>query len=160
VSGEVGRSYKPRCIECLRRPCRCVDLSNPRVIVTGSRDHRDRDLIWKVLDRVWTETFARRPIVVVHGAYRGADTLAKQWALNRAQHGVSQEPYPADWDRYGYGAGPRRNGEMVDAGAALCVAFPLGEAKGTNDCSGKARAAGIPVVTATRLNGGIHVVHG
>ena len=35
---------------------------------------------------------------------------------------------------------------MVNAGADLCLAFPLGESRGTRDCVRRADAAGIPVL--------------
>lgn len=48
--------------------------------------------------------------VLIHGAASGADTVAKEWAEDRA---VMDDPHPADWDRYGKRAGPIRNADMV-----------------------------------------------
>jgi YspA, cpYpsA-related SLOG family len=68
----------------------------PRVIVSGSRRHRDRDLIWGTLDQVY-----RRfgPMTLVEGGAEGADTLAHAWAVSRAGAGwqVSLETVRADW---------------------------------------------------------------
>jgi hypothetical protein len=111
-----------------------------RVIVCGGRDFDDRARVFEALDAI----HAARPITrVVHGAARGADALAGEWA---DAHDIAVEAAPADWKRYGRGAGPKRNQEMADAGADLCVAFPGGT--GTADMCRRAAATGIKVVQA------------
>jgi hypothetical protein len=75
---------------------------------------------------------------------------------------VKVEVHPARWDRldvpgaivrvnkdglrYNANAGPIRNGEMVAAGADMCVAFHrfLTESRVTKDCVRRAIEAGIP----------------
>lgn len=60
------------------------------------------------------------------------------------------ECVPADWATLGNRAGPIRNQAMVDLGDYLaCLAFPLGESRGTRDCMARAEAAGIPVLQCT-----------
>ena len=109
-----------------------------RVIVCGGRDFDDRDSAFAALDRLHAET----PItLVVHGGARGADTMAGEWAVARS---ISVEVYAADWQRHRRSAGPKRNQQMADAGADLCVAFPGG--KGTADMVRRATAAQITVV--------------
>jgi hypothetical protein len=81
-----------------------------------------------------------REITLVHGAARGVDTLATD---NAEAWGMTIEAHRADWRKHGRAAGPRRNQEMIDAGADLLIAFPGG--KGTEDCVARAEAAGIPV---------------
>ncbi len=127
-------------------------VMSARILVTGSRDWTD----WRVIDRAMSAAFAWlnyghatmpfRP-VLVHGAARGADTIAA--GLARLAH-WDVEGYPADWDRHGKAAGPIRNAEMVALGADICLAFPFprppGKAgtSGTEDCYTRALAAGIP----------------
>ena len=126
----------------------------PRILVTGSRNWRDRQAIRDALD----EALRRYgPFVLVHGACPprwdgkpGADALADEWGMDHRYLGVRVERHPADWDRYGNGAGPVRNREMVEAGALLCLAFPLGESPGTKGCMSLADAAGIPVIEPAR----------
>jgi len=76
----------------------------------------------------------------------GADWQADRWARST---GVPTDPYPADWDRHGRAAGPRRNQRMVDVLTSvrhgLVAAFPFGTSVGTMDCVRRAKAAGIPV---------------
>jgi hypothetical protein len=53
-----------------------------KVIVTGSRDHSDRALVWSVLDGLLAE---RRGLILVHGACpTGADRHADDWAKSNS----------------------------------------------------------------------------
>jgi len=56
------------------------------------------------------------------------------------------EVHDANWQKHGNAAGPIRNQEMVDLGADVVFAFPLGESRGTNDCIQRAVKANIPVM--------------
>jgi hypothetical protein len=108
-----------------------------RVLVTGSRTWDDAGVTAGVL-----ATHYRDGAVLVSGACpRGADALAEEyWGLL----GGKIERHPADWSTYGKRAGFRRNAEMVNAGADLCVAFIRDHSRGASHCAGLARAAGIP----------------
>lgn len=88
-----------------------------RIIVTGSRDWTDRDLIWHELNQRATSN-----AVIVHGdCPTGADRMAKDWI--KTQPDIIEEAHPADWKRYGRRAGPIRNREMVELNADICLAF-------------------------------------
>jgi len=66
-----------------------------RVLVCGGRDYNDFKTVQEVLDRFHEQTpFS----CVIHGAARGADTLAGLWAKHNA---VPVEAYAAAWSRYG-----------------------------------------------------------
>lgn len=82
------------------------------------------------------------PIVLVHGGARGADSLAHTLWL---QAGLPVEVHHADWAAHGKRAGILRNLHMVELGAELCLAFPVGESRGTRHCMSAAEKAGIPV---------------
>lgn len=115
-----------------------MDNGRPqRILVTGSRDWTDRDIIRKVLS--WLPPGS----TVVHGAARGADTIAAEEAKAL---GLTVEAHPADWKRHGKAAGPIRNQKMIDAGPYDAVfAFPLPDSIGTRDCIERARKAGYEV---------------
>lgn len=114
-----------------------------RVLVCGGRDYEDRAQLFRVLDAAH---LANPIICLIHGAARGADTLAADWALGR---GVLCNAYPADWDRDGRAAGPIRNKKMLDVGKPhLVIAFPGG--RGTANMKQQAEAAGVPVVSVRR----------
>lgn len=123
-----------------------------RVIVTGSRDWGDG--MWIRIDMSRLLFHADRQgkrLVLVHGAHRaGVDQHVQDWADGYADARkfgyLAVEPYPADWSGRGSSAGPVRNQHMVDLGADLCLAYPLGISKGTRGCARFARKAQIPTL--------------
>jgi len=106
-----------------------------RVIICGSRDWDDYTKI-----REYVETLPKDTIIIEGGA-RGADKLARNAAI---QCGLKYETYNANWDRYGRSAGPKRNQEMLDSGAALVVGFRKNMSRGTTDMLDRAAKAGTP----------------
>ncbi|MFF0409147.1 SLOG family protein [Kitasatospora sp. NPDC004745] len=145
-----------------------VVVSGPvRILVTGSRLWVDAAAVEEPLTNALYDVLqAGLPgVVVVHGAAPGADSLADVWAWRRRDWGVACEAVAADWAgpcvpgcppghrrvRRGGGdycplAGHRRNQVMVDRGATVCLAFPLGRSTGTRDCMRRAAAEGIRVL--------------
>ena len=110
-----------------------------RVLVCGGRDYHEIERFNRIMDAA----HAKEPFsVVIHGAYRGADMLARGWALSRQ---VEQLAFPADWKKYGESAGPLRNQRMIREGKPdIVVAFPGGA--GTADCIRQAEDNDIKVV--------------
>ena len=113
-----------------------------RILVTGSREWTDPAPVLAAIERV--EARSTGPLVLVHGAARGLDLLAAR--LVRGRPRWTEEAHPADWATHGRAAGHRRNAEMVDLGAALCLAFPLPGSRGTWDCVRRAVDAGVPTL--------------
>ena len=104
-----------------------------RVLVCGGRDFSDYKAVRAVL-------CALNISVVIHGAARGADTLAAR----AAEHlGVGQIACPADWRQHGRRAGFIRNREMLEHKPDVVIAFPGG--RGTADMVNKASSAGVTV---------------
>ena len=112
-----------------------------RLLVCGGRKYADKAAMWAWLDAFHAS--ADGPIdLLIHGAARGADTLADLWAFS---HDVTIRRYFAQWSEYGNAAGPIRNQQMLDEGRPdLVVAFPGG--KGTASMVKLALAAGVRVV--------------
>ena len=119
-----------------------------RVLVCGSRGWSDRDYLEGFLDR----TVESHGIdVVIHGAARGADTMAGEWALKR---GIPVVAFPADWATHGRAAGPIRNQRMLDEGKpTLVIAFALNlsTSKGTSDMLRRAGRAKLPALVHDRV---------
>jgi len=117
-----------------------------RVLVTGSRDWTDLLTIDKALGaEQGLAAMDLRRLVVVHGAARGADTLADRWAY---RNGVAVERHPARWREngvYNPQAGLLRNRKMVALGADVCLAFIHSGSRGASHCARLAEQAGIPV---------------
>ena len=114
-----------------------------RILVTGSRTWEDREAVLFELAGLSILHSGDGVVVVVHGACpKGADALAASCAQ---ECGLTQEPHPADWERYGRPAGFRRNAEMVALGADVCLAFIKDGSRGATHCADLAEKAGIPV---------------
>ncbi|MGW9170116.1 SLOG family protein [Streptomyces decoyicus] len=118
-------------------------MTNCVVLVTGSRNWENYERVFKALELLRIKSDL---LFVRHGdCPTGADRAASIWCDFYKGQGVYEIAMSADWGRYGNAAGPIRNREMVDLGADICVAFPLGPSFGTRNCMKLARQAGIPV---------------
>jgi hypothetical protein len=118
-----------------------------RILVTGTRLWTDSTAIWRALSYVCVK-LGQRPVVLVHGAAWGADTIADSiwhgWHLAWPEWFLPPERHPADWDAHGKAAGFIRNQKMVSLGADFCAVFALAYESGTGHCARAARKAGIP----------------
>lgn len=113
-----------------------------RIGVTISRDWDDyaqiEDALLHAVDDAHIST---HKVTLVHGASQMDFAVAGIAYML----GMDIEAHPADWQLWGRGAGMRRNGEMVDGGADLWLAFIKNRSPGATDCARRAEAAGIPV---------------
>lgn len=109
------------------------------VLVFGGRDYHNKAFVWAALDALHVLSPIR---VLVEGGARGADRLARVWAL---QKGISHYPVPADWDAWGSLAGPRRNLRMItETRPDVGVAF-TGD-RGTRSMVKLAKMVGLPLI--------------
>lgn len=133
-----------------------------RILITGSRDWDDEDAIRCALRDAYVGAGAPKMAVLVSGGCpTGADAIAERtWETSArvpGRGGLSVERHPAQWTVHDAGcpnwhrtqsvckwAGFRRNQEMVDAGADLCLAFIKGGSKGASMTARLAEQAGIP----------------
>lgn len=115
-----------------------------RVLVTGSRKWPHRDMVYAALYRQYTE---HGPFIVVHGACsRGAEAMAADWVRQHgASRGITEEPWPPQWRRGGYGVGPWRNFAMINSRPDLVLGFILNNSPGASFTVAGARREGIPV---------------
>jgi len=111
-----------------------------RVLVCGSRDWELISLIRQELSKL------DRGAVIIHGACRGADSIA---GIAAQELGLRVREFPADWGRYGRAAGPIRNKQMLDEGKPDVVwAFHENflKSKGTRNMVDLAMGEKIPVI--------------
>lgn len=116
------------------------DTGRPRVLVCGSRHWKDEDFI-----DGFVASLVPKGAVIIHGAARGADSMAGQSA---ERHGLECLAFPADWDRHGKRAGFLRNQQMLDeAGPTMVAAFTydIYQSRGTCDMAKRALNAGLRV---------------
>lgn len=116
-----------------------------RVLVCGSRDYDNPAAMNTILLFV---KMTRGISAIIQGEARGADRLAKAWAI---KHNIPCLSFPADWSRYNKAAGPIRNKQMLTEGKPdLVLAFPkdgnLDATTGTKNMVNQAEAAGIETV--------------
>ena len=106
-----------------------------RVCVTGGRDFKGRDALFRVLDAL--------PVtVMIHGkCQRGSDQFADDWAT---MNEIPVEAYAPVWAN-GRQAGPLRNERMLRDGRPQLVVGCRGGA-GTDDCLRRARKMGIEIM--------------
>lgn len=126
-----------------------------RVLVTGSRSWQHPGIVTASLDLLYvaSRTAGRRMIVRQGGCKKGPDDTARRWTLEKiAQFApgapvvpVTEDTWNADWstDR---GGGMRRNQDMVDAGADVCLAFIDNASPGATYCAEAAEKADIVTI--------------
>lgn len=115
-----------------------------RVLICGDRNWDNIEAVDSVISILPSNA------VVIHGACRGADSIAGEVA---ELYNLKVEEYPADWDEYGRAAGPIRNRQMLKEGKPdVVIAFheDLSKSKGTKDMVNAAKKAGIPTVVRNR----------
>lgn len=116
-----------------------------KVIIAGSRKYDDYATLKMECDKILSRKFedTDSEVIIVSGGAPGADTLGERYAVER---GLQIERHPADWEKYGRSAGPKRNAEMADVADAL-IAFPKTgeENRGTKNMVNTARAKGLQV---------------
>ncbi|OFC50253.1 hypothetical protein BAE47_02860 [Acidithiobacillus thiooxidans] len=113
---------------------------SPRVIVAGSRNIRDGQMVFEKLDKLLVN-LAGPGLEIVSGLAAGPDSLGKEWA---DQHAVATALFPADWKRFGKKAGFIRNQDMSWYGTHL-VAFWDGQSSGTRNMIETAERDGLTV---------------
>lgn len=113
-----------------------------KILVCGGRDWYDMKLIREHLSKY------EKPITVIHGAARGADSLAGYVATAL---GFDVMVFPADWDEYGKAAGMIRNKQMLSAAPDLVLAFhdDIEHSKGTKNMVALAQASNVPTEIIT-----------
>jgi hypothetical protein len=111
-----------------------------KIIIAGGRDFNDIHKVMESVDHHLSKC-KHLDIEIVSGTANGADKLGEEYAELR-DYKVAQ--FKPDWDKYGKGAGYKRNVEMADYADAL-VAFWDGKSKGTMHMINIAKKKGIQV---------------
>jgi hypothetical protein len=100
-----------------------------RLIVAGTRDFEDYELLKSSLDEFISFHFLQDPdsgVVIISGMAKGADLLGVRYAQEK---GYPVEEFHPDWSK-GRSAGPQRNSKMAKS-ANACIIFWDGKSKGT-----------------------------
>ncbi len=111
-----------------------------RTIIAGSRGVTDYEVVKNAM--ACANHAGIYPTTILSGNARGADILGECWAAN---HHIPVEIYPAEWNKYGKGAGFKRNALMASKAQAL-VALWDEQSRGTGHMIDMANALGLKVV--------------
>ena len=107
--------------------------TNETWLICGGRDFADQAMFDDVMSRLLGMWGC--PEKIIHGAAKGADSMAAAWADRMAIPSIAVR---ADWQLHGKAAGPRRNEEMlVRHKPKRVIAFPGGV--GTADIVARAK---------------------
>jgi len=128
-------------------------LKELRIIVAGSRDFRDYQLLSDTIMEFLTDKddidIVDNPSQVkfISGTARGADVLGEQFAYT---WGYDVIRFPADWNNLGRRAGYIRNEEMAkfaceNGNQGMLIAFWDGKSKGTKHMIDLANKYGLEV---------------
>lgn len=122
-----------------------------KVLVTGGRDfasYTDRMWLYDALNLL----HEKQPIAeIVEGGARGADSAARNWVMwcQGRGHDVMLTTINAEWERFGPGAGPVRNGKMAALQPDIVLACPGGA--GTANMVAIAKAHGLRVIYLEKM---------
>lgn len=112
------------------------------LVCTGGRDHKDMDLVNRVLDHL------KPKAVIVGDCPTGVDLFVRSWCK---MTNTNFTVFEADWTMYGRAAGPLRNKKMIDfakklstKGSVILVCFKGGA--GTKNCQEYARSRDILIL--------------
>jgi ABC-type enterochelin transport system substrate-binding protein len=97
-----------------------------KLIIAGGRNFTDYQKLKKICDYILQN---QTSIEIVSGGCRGADKIGEQYSKEK---GYSLKRFPANWNRYGKAAGPKRNKQMANYADAL-IAFWDGKSRGTKN---------------------------
>lgn len=98
-----------------------------RVVVAGCRNYDDYEEAKEFIDFCISRIRDVYTLIFVSGGCHGADFLGECYAV---ENGFEVEKIPAEWERYGKSAGPRRNKIMSKIGDYF-ICFWDGNSKGT-----------------------------
>lgn len=111
------------------------------ILISGKRDFTDYATFCNILNASLANIDDE--IIIVEGGAKGADALAKRYAIEQGYRFIE---FPADWNGFGRAAGVIRNAEMINfIKDKTCKAlfFWDGQSRGTGDCLMRAKRAGI-----------------
>lgn len=109
-----------------------------KTIIAGSRSITDYKLVSRAINMFLDDLGVTE---VVSGCANGVDTLGERWAK---ENSVPVARFPAEWNKYGRGAGPIRNKEMAEYADALILIWD-GQSKGSKNMLDVANKNGLRV---------------
>ena len=116
-------------------------MSDFRVIIAGCRNFYNYVTLKERCEYYLQNKMKTHNVIIVSGHASGADSLGEKFAI---EHNLQCEIYPAEWDKFGKSAGPKRNAEMAEVSDAL-IAFWDGKSPGTKSMIDLAKRKGLQI---------------
>ena len=113
-----------------------------RLVVAGCRDYNDYSVASVEIEKHIKKCDENCSVIIVSGCAEGADKLGERYAT---EHHLNIERYPAEWEKYGKYAGPKRNAQMAKVADGVLV-FWDGKSRGTKNMIENAKKANKPYV--------------
>lgn len=82
-----------------------------RIVIAGCRNYNNYEEAKKYIDFCISNIRKENKIIIISGCASGADAIGERYAK---ENGLNVEKHPAEWEKYGKSAGPRRNKEMAE----------------------------------------------
>lgn len=98
-----------------------------KIVVAGCRNYNNYKEAKEYIDFCISEIKEKYTLIFVSGGCSGADLIGERYA---AENGFKVEKYPAEWNKYGRAAGPKRNEQMAQV-ADYVICFWDGKSRGT-----------------------------
>jgi len=111
-----------------------------KVIIARSRNFSNYQILKKECAQFLQKQKSIK--IISEGHYKGADKLGEQYAKEKE---LILARFPAEWDKYGKAAGPKRNKEMAIYANALIV-FWDGKSRGTKNMIQHAKQNGLILI--------------
>lgn len=108
-----------------------MQQKNFYLLIAGSRTYNNYEELTKITNALLVN-FKSADIHIVSGGAKGADALAKKYAID---NNFAYHEFPANWNQYGKAAGYIRNKQMHDFISQFpcrgCLCFWDGQSRGT-----------------------------
>jgi len=112
-----------------------------KVVIAGCRDYNNYAEAKAFIDFCLCNICKDSEIIIVSGCASGADAIGERYA---EENGFKVEKHPANWEKYGRSAGPRRNKQMAEM-SDYVICFWDEKSAGTRSMISYARKYGKPV---------------
>ena len=110
-----------------------------RVVIAGCRNYCNYDEAKIFLDECLSEISGK--IIILSGGSKGADRIGERYAT---ENGIEIELFLPEWNKYGKGAGPKRNLQMAEA-SDFVICFWDKKSSGTKSMIEYAKLCGKPL---------------
>ncbi len=112
-----------------------------KIVVAGSRNYENYNEAKLFLDACLAKVLKHNKVMFLSGGAKGADALGEKYA---AEKGFPIKKHPANWAKYGRGAGVIRN-ETMATECDMVICFWDGKSRGTKSMINLAKKYGKPV---------------